>query len=195
MEARVAGTRTGHGGTQRLATCGLIAAAFDHWDTRAGDPNLHTHLVIANKIQGPDGQWRSLDARILHKAAVAPRASRRRAERLRLDRATPEEPANAQSYLHWSERWRWDLNSYNPVQTRLRRSGAVDVSAGQRHFVSADVRRLLRAFAGSCDHFCDQHGIDRRVAGHRSTSCSPHQLAAQARSRAGVTRSVQPGSV
>jgi conjugative relaxase-like TrwC/TraI family protein len=71
VEQRVAGTRTGHGGTQHLQTQGLIAAAFDHWDTRAGDPNLHTHLVIANKVQGPDGQWRSLDARILHKAAVA----------------------------------------------------------------------------------------------------------------------------
>jgi conjugative relaxase-like TrwC/TraI family protein len=71
VEARVAATRTGHGGTQRLATSGLIAAAFDHWDTRAGDANLHTHLVIANKVQGADGQWRSLDGRVLHNAAVA----------------------------------------------------------------------------------------------------------------------------
>jgi conjugative relaxase-like TrwC/TraI family protein len=71
VEHRVAATRTGHGGTQQLKTRGVIAAAFDHWDTRAGDPNLHTHLVIANKVQGPDGQWRSLDGRVLHKAAVA----------------------------------------------------------------------------------------------------------------------------
>jgi conjugative relaxase-like TrwC/TraI family protein len=71
VEDRVAGTRTGHNGIQRLETRGVIAAAFDHWDTRAGDPNLHTHLVIANKVQGPDGAWRSLDARVLHKAAVA----------------------------------------------------------------------------------------------------------------------------
>jgi conjugative relaxase-like TrwC/TraI family protein len=71
VENRVAATRTGHGGTQRLHTRGVIAAAFDHWDTRAGDPNLHTHLVIANKVQGPDGQSRSLDGRVLHKAAVA----------------------------------------------------------------------------------------------------------------------------
>jgi TrwC relaxase len=61
VEQRVAATRTGHGGTHRVATRGVIAAAFDHWDTRAGDPNLHTHSVIANKVQGPDGQWRSLD--------------------------------------------------------------------------------------------------------------------------------------
>ena len=71
LEDRVAATRVGHGGAQSMAVRGLVAAAFDHWDTRAGDPNLHTHLVIANKVQGVDGVWRSLDGRRLHKAAVA----------------------------------------------------------------------------------------------------------------------------
>ncbi|MBK8468220.1 MAG: relaxase domain-containing protein [Actinomycetales bacterium] len=49
----------------------MIAAAFDHWDTRAHDPNLHTHVVIANRVQGPDGKWRTLDSRAVHRAAVA----------------------------------------------------------------------------------------------------------------------------
>lgn len=71
LEQRVAGTRVGHAGAQGMAVRGLVAAGFDHWDTRAGDPNLHTHLVIANKVQGVDGAWRSLDGRPLHKAAVA----------------------------------------------------------------------------------------------------------------------------
>lgn len=48
----------------------MVAAAFDHWDSRAGDPNLHTHVVLANNVQGPDGQWRSVDGRTLHSAAV-----------------------------------------------------------------------------------------------------------------------------
>ncbi|KRD42777.1 conjugal transfer protein [Cellulomonas sp. Root930] len=48
----------------------MIAAEFDHWDSRAGDPNLHTHVVIANKVQGPDGAWRSVDGRTMHAAAV-----------------------------------------------------------------------------------------------------------------------------
>jgi hypothetical protein len=39
--------------------------------TRTGDPNLYTHVVIANKVQGPDGKWRSLDSRALHHVAVA----------------------------------------------------------------------------------------------------------------------------
>jgi hypothetical protein len=49
----------------------MVAALFDHWDTRTGDPNLHTHVVVANKVQGLDGEWRSLDSRALHYAAVA----------------------------------------------------------------------------------------------------------------------------
>lgn len=71
FEDRALFTRTGSAGGAQVPTRGMVAAAFDHWDTRTGDPNLHTHVVIANKVQGPDGQWRSLDSRALHHAAVA----------------------------------------------------------------------------------------------------------------------------
>ncbi|MGW6278438.1 MobF family relaxase [Kribbella sp. NPDC055071] len=64
-------TRTGSGGIAQLDTRGLIAAAFDHWDTRRGDPQLHTHVVVANRVQGTDGAWRSLDGRVLYRSAVA----------------------------------------------------------------------------------------------------------------------------
>jgi len=70
VEQRVIRTRIGDGGRQQVHTRGMIAAAFDHWDTRAGDPNLHTHVVIANKVQGPDRAWRSLDGRTVHAAVV-----------------------------------------------------------------------------------------------------------------------------
>jgi conjugative relaxase-like TrwC/TraI family protein len=71
LERHAAFTRTGHDGVHQVRTKGLIVAAFDHPDTRTGDPNLHTHAVVANRVQGPDGQWRSLDSRVLHHAAVA----------------------------------------------------------------------------------------------------------------------------
>jgi conjugative relaxase-like TrwC/TraI family protein len=64
-------TRTGAGGIAQVGTRGAVAVCFDHWDTRAGDPNLHTHVVLANKVQGVDGRWRSVDSRALHHAAVA----------------------------------------------------------------------------------------------------------------------------
>jgi conjugative relaxase-like TrwC/TraI family protein len=71
IEDRFLHTRIGAGSKIRVPARGGIAAAFDHWDTRAGDPNLHTHLVIANKVQGPDGRWRAVDGQVLFAAAVA----------------------------------------------------------------------------------------------------------------------------
>ena len=51
---------------------GVVAAAFDHWDSRTGDPQLHTHVVISNKVKTiGDGRWRSLDGRPMHAAVVA----------------------------------------------------------------------------------------------------------------------------
>ncbi|WP_225753164.1 MobF family relaxase [Actinotalea sp. Marseille-Q4924] len=64
-------TRTGTAGCQQHPTRGMLAVAFDHWDSRAGDPNLHTHVVVANKVQAPDGRWLSVDSRALHHAVVA----------------------------------------------------------------------------------------------------------------------------
>lgn len=71
LEDRALFTRTGARGCRQEATRGAVAAAFVHWDSRAGDPNLHTHVVLANKVQGLDGAWRSLDSRALHHAVVA----------------------------------------------------------------------------------------------------------------------------
>ena len=64
-------TRVGCGGAAQVPVRGAVAAGFDHWDTRTGDPNLHTHLVVANKVQGLDGRWRSIDAKALYAATVA----------------------------------------------------------------------------------------------------------------------------
>ncbi|MER7243088.1 MobF family relaxase [Kribbella sp. NPDC000426] len=71
IERHAAFTRTGPGGVAQIETRGIIGAAFDHWDTRSGDPQLHTHVVVANRVQGPDGAWRTLDGRVLYRAAVA----------------------------------------------------------------------------------------------------------------------------
>jgi conjugative relaxase-like TrwC/TraI family protein len=39
---------------------GFLAAAYLHRSSRAGDPQLHTHVLIANATQGPDGRWTRL---------------------------------------------------------------------------------------------------------------------------------------
>lgn len=65
-------TRTGARGERQIRARGMIAATFVHYDTRAGDPDLHTHCLISNKVQaavdtpGMDradaDKWRSVDA-------------------------------------------------------------------------------------------------------------------------------------
>ena len=40
----------------------LVVACFRHDLSRAADPNLHTHAVVINATQRPDGQWRALEA-------------------------------------------------------------------------------------------------------------------------------------
>jgi conjugative relaxase-like TrwC/TraI family protein len=71
LEDTVVRTRIGAGGRVQVRTGGLVAAGFEHVDSRLNDPNLHTHLVVANKVQGRDGTWRSLDGRTLLAATVA----------------------------------------------------------------------------------------------------------------------------
>ncbi|MDN5716107.1 MAG: relaxase domain-containing protein [Brevibacterium aurantiacum] len=76
IEREVAATRVGatgpDGAVAQVDVTGVIATAFDHYDSRAGDPHLHTHVVISNKVQtAQDWKWRSLDGRPMHAATVA----------------------------------------------------------------------------------------------------------------------------
>jgi conjugative relaxase-like TrwC/TraI family protein len=64
-------TRTGPQGIRQVNVRGLVAAAFTHRDSRACDPDLHTHVAVANKVQTLDGRWLSIDGRVLFKANVA----------------------------------------------------------------------------------------------------------------------------
>jgi conjugative relaxase-like TrwC/TraI family protein len=65
------GARRGHGGVQHVAGRGVLAVGFDHRTSREGDPLVHTHLVIANRVQGPDGRWTALDGRDLYRHRLA----------------------------------------------------------------------------------------------------------------------------
>jgi conjugative relaxase-like TrwC/TraI family protein len=71
LQEEAAFTRTGAGGVAQVETKGLIVAAFEHRDSRTGDPDLHTHVAVSTKVEGVDGKWRSLDGRMLHRLGVA----------------------------------------------------------------------------------------------------------------------------
>lgn len=71
LEKNVVMTRRGRNGVRQIETSsGVIGTKFRHWDSRAGDPNLHDHVVIANRVQGVDGQWSSIDGRMLYQYGV-----------------------------------------------------------------------------------------------------------------------------
>ena len=71
LERSAAAVRRGHGGARVEPAAGLVAAAFRHRTSRAGDPQLHTHVLVANLGRGPDGRWSALDGRQLYAHARA----------------------------------------------------------------------------------------------------------------------------
>ncbi|MDP9419061.1 MAG: relaxase domain-containing protein, partial [Actinomycetota bacterium] len=58
-------TRRGKDGVDQVDTWGLVAALFRQHTSRSADPQLHTHAVIAAKVQDATCKWLSLDARFL----------------------------------------------------------------------------------------------------------------------------------
>ncbi len=63
LERHAVWSRRGRNGIEEVAGDGLVGAAFRHRTSRAGDPHLHTHVLVANTVRGPDDRWRTLDFR------------------------------------------------------------------------------------------------------------------------------------
>ncbi len=80
LEQHATYTRTGHHSARTgewRDGDGLVASLFLHHLSRDGDPQLHVHVAIWNRVQrgdGADGKWRTLDSRTLHnqRLGVAP---------------------------------------------------------------------------------------------------------------------------
>jgi conjugative relaxase-like TrwC/TraI family protein len=72
LERHGIGIRRDHNGADRYrAVGGLVAVAFEHRMSRAGDPNSHTHVLVQNAAQGPDGRWTALDSDRLYAHLMA----------------------------------------------------------------------------------------------------------------------------
>ncbi|MEW6477658.1 MAG: MobF family relaxase [Actinomycetota bacterium] len=61
--------RRGRGRREHVLNGGLVAAAFDHRTSRASDPLLHSHVVVANMTETVEGRWQALDSRSLYRHA------------------------------------------------------------------------------------------------------------------------------
>src|SRR3954454_3039011 len=69
LEDEACVTRRGRNGVFREHAGGVVAAAYQHRTSRAQDPHLHTHVIVANMTKTPsDGNWRALDGEPLLKS-------------------------------------------------------------------------------------------------------------------------------
>jgi conjugative relaxase-like TrwC/TraI family protein len=112
LDAQV-GTRRGHGGHQKVSGRGLLVVGFDHRTSREGDPLPHTHLIIANRVQGPDGRWTSLDGRDLYRHRRAADALYRAAYQRSLTRSLG---------TAWDEADRWGNRSITGMPAEVVRA-------------------------------------------------------------------------
>jgi len=69
LEREAGEVRRGKDGITRLPGDGFVAAAFRHRTSRAGDPQLHTHVLVANMTRGADGRFSALDGQQLYAQA------------------------------------------------------------------------------------------------------------------------------
>lgn len=144
MEREVAATRIGAtaqgGAVAQVDVTGLIATAFDHFDSRAGDPHLHTHVVISNKVQTVlDGKWRSLDGRPMHDAVVALSELH---ETLFADALTRS------LGVHWEKRERGRDRHPAWAISVIPEALVVEFSSRSRH-IDVETDRLIEAYVGS----------------------------------------------
>jgi conjugative relaxase-like TrwC/TraI family protein len=133
LERHGVGVRRDHNGTDRHHVhTGVLAVAFEHRQSRAGDPQFHTHVLVQNAARGPDGRWTALDSDRLYAQLMA-------ADHLYLaaERAALTERLGV----------RW---------------GPVDARSGAAEIVGLDDRALIERFSKrseQIDHWLAEQGL------------------------------------
>jgi conjugative relaxase-like TrwC/TraI family protein len=133
MERHGIGVRRDHNGSDRYpAVGGLVAVVFEHRMSRSGDPQYHTHVLVQNAAQGPDGRWTALDSDRLYAHLMAADHLYLAAERAALTQRL-------------GVRW-----------------GPVDERSGAAEIQGLDDRTLIERFSKrseQIDHWLDSHGL------------------------------------
>lgn len=152
LEVNAAFTRTGDVGQAQIDTGGVIAARFVHFDSRAGDPDLHTQVAISNKVQGDDGKWRSLDGRAMFAAAVS--LSERYNTRM-------EDELRARLGVEFVERPAEGLDHRRPVREVAGvPAELIRAFSKRRHGIEQLYRQILADYR--CDHGREPDEVTRR---------------------------------
>ena len=181
LERHATYTRTGHHSARTgewRDGDGLVASLFLHHLSRDGDPQLHVHVAIWNRVQradGADGKWRTLDSRTLHnqRLGVAPVADRILETKL--------------SVLGYSMVPRADGNG---AEVGGVSQDVMDLFSSRAVAVTGELKRLAREYA-------DKHGKppDRRTLWllHQQAGQNTRRTKSQARRTiAGQTGAAEP---
>lgn len=172
LERQASGARRGKAGKTSITSKGFIAAAFRHRTSRAGDPLLHTHVLVANLIQGSDGKWGALDAKHLYRHA------------------------KTAGFLYQAQ-LRKELTRRLGVEWTPVRKGAADIAGIERSVIRAFSRRRAEVEAVLAER-TDATGREREVAAFttrqaKDYSVSPQRLLPEWREKAdqlGLTQEV-----
>jgi conjugative relaxase-like TrwC/TraI family protein len=184
LDAHV-GTRRGHGGHQKVSGRGLVVVGFDHRTSREGDPLPHTHLIIANRVQGPDGRWMTLDGRDLYAHRRAADAIYRAAYQCSLSRSLG---------IAWGEADRWGNRPIvgmpaEVVRAFSKRNQQITQHLAQleeqgRHRTPALVRFAVYATRTAKRHEAPETLYDRWRSEARALGIDPDRLVRQVSGRA-----------
>jgi hypothetical protein len=72
LQDHAAFTRRGHGGPIQASTSGYLGALFVHRTSRTGDPQLRSHVLVANKVRAvTDGRRLAVDGREIYEVQKA----------------------------------------------------------------------------------------------------------------------------
>ncbi|MFG1635419.1 MobF family relaxase [Pseudonocardia alni] len=143
-------TRVGHhgGAAGRYADAhAFTVASFFQHDSRDRDPQLHIHNTILNRVEGPDGTWRTVDGRSLHRWRPAAAAV---AER------TTEERITASLGLVMATRPDGKAREVVGVSEQ-----AMSLISTRRHKVTAKTAELVEAFEQRYGHAPNGYQLER----------------------------------
>jgi conjugative relaxase-like TrwC/TraI family protein len=166
LEREACVVRRGHAGARQVRADGFVGAAFRHRTSRPGDPQLHTHVLVANLARGIDGGgWGALDARLLYRQL------------------------RTAGYLYQAA-LRYELTSRVGVAWGSVVRGSADLDGIPKHILKAFSRRRA-----DIERELSQHGATSRRAAHIATlvtrqpkghDASPAVVRAEWRQRAGA---------
>ena len=122
--------------TWPIRTSGYVSAWFTEFTSRADDPQIHTHVVVGNRVKGVDGVWRAIDGRLLYRHKLAA------------------------GYLHEAE-LRSRLTERLGVQWQPVRNGMADIEGFTRDQIMAFSQRRQQIVA-----WRDSHGVADTPAGN-----------------------------